>query len=158
MAHLTNTHQQHISSIRSFTVGPFLTIFLPQPGDELLWWNDSHFLLLSGDAVEQVSQAGEQALFPPRLDFIGQHFLSEGPAEVQCLQHWVTVAGVAKLRDCVWTEQNRMTKNMSRDVHKNVSNQILCHQVCKPLLKLGLHDIKKIWTLHNIVFLRYTSI
>lgn len=43
------------------------TIFLPEPGDEFLGRDDSDFLLLGGDAVEQVCQAGEEGLLPPRL-------------------------------------------------------------------------------------------
>lgn len=38
------------------------TILLSQTGDELLRRNDSDFLLLRGDAVEQVGQTGEERL------------------------------------------------------------------------------------------------
>lgn len=44
-----------------------LTIFLSQPWDEFLGRDNADFLLLCGDAVEQVSQAGEQGLFTARL-------------------------------------------------------------------------------------------
>ena len=44
-----------------------LTILLPQTGDELLGGDDPHLLLLRGDAVEEVGQAGEQRLLAPWL-------------------------------------------------------------------------------------------
>lgn len=75
-----------------------LTIFFSQPWDELLWGDDSHLFFLRSDAVEEVCQTGEQAFFAPWLDLIGQHFLPEGPAEVQGLQYRVTIAGVAELK------------------------------------------------------------
>lgn len=39
-----------------------VTILLSQSGDEFLWRNDSDFLLLRGNAVEQVGQTGEEGL------------------------------------------------------------------------------------------------
>lgn len=44
-----------------------LTILFAKPCDELLGWDDAHFPLLVGDAVEQVGQACEQVLFTSRL-------------------------------------------------------------------------------------------
>ncbi len=43
------------------------TIFFPQPWDELLGRDDADFLLLCGDAVEQVGQTGEEGLLTTRL-------------------------------------------------------------------------------------------
>lgn len=117
---------QSVSQIAYCRTQNFLTIFLPQPGDELLWWNDSHFLLLSCNAVEKVSQACEQALFPSRLDLIGQHFLPEGPAKVQCLQHWVTVAGVAKLSDQIAIGE-RTDQRLMKDMWWHTCTYNMCH-------------------------------
>lgn len=74
-----------------------LTILLPQTWDELLGGDHAHLLLLRGDAVEEVGQTGEKVLLFLLLDFIRQHILPERPAEIQSLQHWVTVTCVPKL-------------------------------------------------------------
>ncbi len=127
LSHINNPSLVN-QSVKLLTVGPriFLTIFFPQPGDELLWWNDSHFLLLSCNAVEEVRQAGEQALLPSRLDLIGQHFLPEGPAKVQCLQHWVTVAGVAKLSDQI-AIGGRTDQRLMKDMWWHTCTYNLCN-------------------------------
>lgn len=75
-----------------------LTVLFAQPCDEFLWRDDAHLPLLVGDAVEQVSQAGEQVLFTPRLTPVGQDLLPKRPAEVQSLEHRVAVAGVSELK------------------------------------------------------------
>lgn len=74
------------------------TIFLPQTRDELFRWDDADFFLLCSNAVEEICQAGKQALFASWLYFVGQHFFSERPTEIQSLQYWVTVTCVAKLQ------------------------------------------------------------
>ena len=51
----------------SFHPLSLLTVLLPQAGDELLGGDDPHLLLLRGDAVEEVGQAGEQRLLTPGL-------------------------------------------------------------------------------------------
>lgn len=75
-----------------------VTVFLPQPRDELLGRDDAHFLLLRGDGVEEVGQACEQILLLLLLRLVGQHVLAEGPAEVEGLEHRVTVTCVSELR------------------------------------------------------------
>lgn len=74
-----------------------LTVLFAQARDELLGRDHPHFLLLGGDGVEEVSQAGEQVLLLLLLGFVRQHVLPERPAEVEGLEHRVTVAGVSKL-------------------------------------------------------------
>lgn len=76
-----------------------LTVFFAQARDELLGRDHPHFLLLGGDGVEEVSQAGEQVLLLLLLGFVRQHVLPERPAEVEGLEHRVTVTGVPKLGD-----------------------------------------------------------
>lgn len=76
-----------------------VTVFLPQPRDELLGRDDAHFLLLRGDGVKEVSQTCEQVLLLLLLRLVGQHVLPEGPAEVEGLEHRVTVTCVSKLRE-----------------------------------------------------------
>ena len=78
--------------------GP-LTILLAQARDELLGRDDAHLLLLRGDAVEEVGQAREQVLLLLLLGLVGQHVLPKRPAEVEGLQHRVTVTRVPKLRE-----------------------------------------------------------
>lgn len=75
-----------------------LTVLFSQAGDELLGRDDAHFLLLRGDGVEEVGQTCEQVLLLLLLRFVGQHVLPEGPAEVEGLEHRVTVARVSELR------------------------------------------------------------
>lgn len=77
----------------------FLTVFFAQARDELLGRDHPHFLLLGGDGVEEVGQAGEQVLLLLLLGFVRQHVLPERPAEVEGLEHRVTVTGVSKLGD-----------------------------------------------------------
>ncbi len=75
-----------------------VTLFLSESGDELLWCNGSHLLLLGGDGVEEVGQTGEQGLLTPFvLGLVLQHLLAKGLAEVERLKHRVRVAGVAEL-------------------------------------------------------------
>lgn len=74
-----------------------LTVLFAQARDELLGRDHPHFLLLGGDGVEEVSQAGEQVLLLLLLGFVRQHVLPERPAEVEGLEHRVTVTGVSKL-------------------------------------------------------------
>lgn len=62
--------QQHKTlslKLKGFSHVALLTIFLPETRDEFLGRDDADFLLLCGDAVEQVSQAGEEGLFSTRL-------------------------------------------------------------------------------------------
>merc|ERR1719419_777815 len=75
-----------------------LNFLFSQSGNKLLGCNLSHFLLLSGDRVEEVSQAGQEGLLAPLvLGLVLQHPVPERLAEVQGLQHRVGVAGVAKV-------------------------------------------------------------
>ena len=76
-----------------------LTVLLPQAGDELLGGDDPHLLLLGGDAVEEVGQAGEQVLPLLLLGLVGQDVLPERPARIQGLQHRVAVACVPELEE-----------------------------------------------------------
>lgn len=55
--------------------------------------------ILSPLPVEEVRQTGEQGLFTSGLDLVGQDLLPERTAEVESLQHRVTVAGVPKLEE-----------------------------------------------------------
>lgn len=48
--------------------------------------------------MEEVSQAGEQVLLPPRLTAVRQDLLPKRSAEVQCLQHRVAVACIPELK------------------------------------------------------------
>lgn len=48
--------------------------------------------------MEEVGQTCEQVLLLLLLGFVGQHVLSKRPAEVERLEHGVTVACVSKLR------------------------------------------------------------
>ena len=50
--------------------------------------------------MEQVGEAREQRLLAPALvlGLVVQHFIAEGTAEVEGLQHRVRVAGVAELQ------------------------------------------------------------
>lgn len=81
-----------------------LTVFFAEARDELLGRDHPHFLLLGGDGVEEVSQASEQVLLLLLLGFVRQHVLPERPAEVEGLEHRVTVARVSKLGDrSTWT-------------------------------------------------------
>lgn len=48
--------------------------------------------------MEEVGQACEQVLLLLLLGFVCQHVLPERPAEVQSLEHGVTVTCVSKLR------------------------------------------------------------
>ena len=58
-------------------------------------------LLASGYLYKQVPQDREESFcvlgFGLLLLLVSQHLLSEGPAEVQSLEHRVGIAGVAKL-------------------------------------------------------------
>lgn len=76
-----------------------LTIFFSKFGNELLWCYFSHFLLLSGDHIEQVTEAGEQTLFFAVLLLltINKNLIPKWLAEVEGLQHRVTIACVSKL-------------------------------------------------------------
>lgn len=74
-----------------------LTILFPQPWNELLWWDHADLLLLRGNAVEKVCQAGQQVFLLFLLGLVCQHILTERPAEIQGLKHGVTVACVPKL-------------------------------------------------------------
>lgn len=89
--------EQHFMSLLEL-VRQTLTVLLPQAGDELLGRDDADFLLLRGDGVEEVGQACEQVLLLLLLGFVGQHVLSKRPAEVERLEHGVTVTCVSKLR------------------------------------------------------------
>ncbi len=81
----------------------FRTIFFTKSRNELLRGYHPNFPLLVGYTVEQVGQAGEQVLLAARLAPVREDLLPERPAEVQCLEHRVTVAGVSKL----WNETDR---------------------------------------------------
>lgn len=72
-------------------------ILFSQPRDELLWWDHANLLLLRGNAVEKVCQTRQQIFLLLLLGLVCQHVLTEWPAEVQCLEHGVTVACVSKI-------------------------------------------------------------
>lgn len=74
-----------------------LTILFSQPRNELLWWDHANLLLLCGNAVEKVCQARQQVFLLFLLGLVCQHILTERPAEVQGLEHRVTVARVPEL-------------------------------------------------------------
>ena len=75
------------------------TFLLPEPRDKLLGRDGADFLLLRGDRVEEVGEAGEKRLLAPLvLRLVLQHLVAERLAEVEGLQHRVGVAGVAKLK------------------------------------------------------------
>jgi len=75
-----------------------LLLLLAQPCDELLGRNGAHLLLLRGNAVEEIRQAGEQRLLGPLvLGLVLQDLLAKWLAEVEGLQHRVAVAGVPKV-------------------------------------------------------------
>lgn len=99
------------------TFSQALTVLLPQPGDELLGWDHAHFLLLRGNGVEEVSQTCEKVFLLLLLCFVGQHVLPERPAEVEGLQHRVTVASVSKLRKGVQTRTLILFRNMWKVIH-----------------------------------------
>lgn len=81
-------------SLRQF----LLTVLLAEPRDELFGWYDANFSLLVGNTVEEVGQAGEQVLLSTGLAAICQDLLPKRPAEVESLQHRVTVTRVPKLK------------------------------------------------------------
>lgn len=73
------------------------TIFLPQAGNKFLGWDDSHLLLLCGNTVEEIREAGQEAFLLSRLHLVCQNLLPKGPTEIQGLQDRVAVAGIAEL-------------------------------------------------------------
>ena len=88
------------------------SFLLPQPRDELFRRDSAHFLLLRGDRVEEVREAGEEGLLAAvgpghgggglvglALGLVLEDLLAEGLAEVECLDHAVRVAGVAELKE-----------------------------------------------------------
>lgn len=81
----------------STLISTLLTILFPQPWNELLWWDHADLLLLRGNAVEKVCQAGQQVFLLFLLGLVCQHILTERPAEIQGLKHGVTVACVPEL-------------------------------------------------------------
>ncbi len=76
-------------------------LLLAQPRDELLGRDRPDLLLLGGDRVEQVREAGEQRLLAALVVLVLglelKHLLAERLAEVERLQHAVRVARVAEL-------------------------------------------------------------
>lgn len=78
----------------------FLLLFA-QSGDELFGCNRADFLLLRGNAVEQVGQAGQQRLLGALVfRLVLEHTIAKWLAKVKRLQHGVAVASVAEL--CVY--------------------------------------------------------
>ncbi len=72
--------------------------------------------------MEQVGQAGEQVLLPPRLTAVCQDLLPKGSAEVQSLQHRVAVAGVPELKKITYgIEQNQISVSTGGDACKTVN-------------------------------------
>ena len=64
-----------------------LTLFLSQSGDEFFGSHGANFLLLCGDGVKQVGQAGQQSLFAPLvLGLVFQHLVPERLAKVEGLK------------------------------------------------------------------------
>lgn len=76
-----------------------LLLLFAQPGDELLGRNRADLLLLRGNAVEQIGQAGEQRLLGALvLRLVLEHFVAEGLTEVERLENGIAVACVAELQ------------------------------------------------------------
>lgn len=65
---------------------PPLTIFFPKSGNELLWCYAADLLLLGGNVVEEVSQAGQEGLLRPLvLGFVFQDLFPERLTKIECL-------------------------------------------------------------------------
>ena len=66
----------------------WVTFFLSKPGNEFLGGHRSHLLLLSGNGVKQISQAGQEGLLIPLVfGFVFQHLVSERFAKVEGLKN-----------------------------------------------------------------------
>jgi len=77
-----------------------LTLFFSQSGNKLFRRNGANLLLLSGNAVKEVSQTGEKGLLGPFIArLVLQDLVPERLAEVQCLEHRIAVASIAELEN-----------------------------------------------------------
>lgn len=75
-----------------------LLLLLAQPRDELLRRYRADLLLLRGNAIEEVRQAGEQRFLGPLvLGLVLEHLLAKRLAEVERLQHRVAIACVPEV-------------------------------------------------------------